>query len=78
MKSALHRSGRSNPEGKCTGRLDTPLAEQTERDFRSVASVRGVPAAELNRELIEDFLYGRLRKIRMAAGVAPGDGNKVG
>lgn len=76
--AAFSRSGRSDPAGKLLSRLDTPLSEQTASDFRAVAALRGVAVSELNRELIEDFLYGRLRAIRMAAGVGGDYGNKVG
>lgn len=76
----LHsRSAESGGNGKCDDRLDTPLPGSVKTEFAAVALVMGYgSAAELNRSIIEDFLYGRLHRIRVAAARGGVDGRKPG
>jgi hypothetical protein len=76
----LHsRSADSNGAGKCDARLDTPLPESVKNDLAAVAVVLGFGSvAELNRRIIEDFLYGQLHAVRMAVRRSPVDGRNVG
>lgn len=71
------RSGRLNPSGKCEARLDTPLPISVKEDLAAVATLMGKTAAEVNRELIEDFLYGKLRAVRLALSGRQDDGMNV-
>ena len=73
------RTSNSSSEGKCDARLDTPLPQSVRDDFLAVAVVLGYgSAAELNRCLIEQFLYGTLTSVRVASRSACVDGRKVG
>ncbi len=68
----------SGGNGKCDERLDTPLPGSVKTDFAAVALILGYgSAAELNRRLIEDFLYGKLVAVRMAAREHSVDGRNV-
>lgn len=79
MSDPLLYSRRTETVGKCDARLDTPLPEQVKADFTALAVVLGYgSAAELNRRLIEDFLYGHLHAVRMAVRRSTDDGRNSG
>jgi hypothetical protein len=72
----LSRSGRSNPDGKLTQRIDVPVSEQTEQDVAGLAWTLGMTKSELCRMFIERALYGevaRLRKVTRAEGASTWD-----
>lgn len=73
------RSGVTDLLGKCTARIDVPCSEQMREDFRAYAHIHGIPPAEPGRQILEDFLYGRIGRIRrLASRVEAGDGRNEG
>lgn len=76
MTTMLSRSGRTDPEGKLTQRLDIPVSEKTAEDVIGLAVALGIPKSELCRQIIERALYGEvnlLRKATRAAGMGRWD-----
>lgn len=76
--SLRSRSSRPSAHGKCSVRLDTPLPESVLQDFEAVAHLMEKSAATLNRQIIEDFLYGKVKAVRIAVSGRNDDGNNVG
>jgi hypothetical protein len=66
MSTMLSRSGRSDPGGKLTHRLDVPVSEQTEQDVAGMAWSLGMTKSELCRMFIERALYGEVECLRKA------------
>jgi hypothetical protein len=72
---ALSRSGMSEPQGKCTQRLDVPVPDELYEAVGAMATLQGVPRAEWVRRVLQRELYGSLGMARsLVAGVQPGDG----
>ncbi|CDN87351.1 hypothetical protein BN948_01773 [Hydrogenophaga intermedia] len=63
----LSRSGRTNPDGKLTQRLDIPLSEELYEHVIAMAVAEGVSKAEWVRGVLEEALYGRLGMVRRIA-----------
>lgn len=80
MRRAVRsRSGRSNPGGKCVDRIDVPVPATVKADLAAVAHLMGVSATELARQVIEDWLYGRIHRMRsVSLDGRPVDGRNVG
>lgn len=72
----LSRSGRSNPDGKLTRRLDVPVSETLEEAIIAMAAIAGMPKAEFARRLLERAMFGELamvQRLRAQAGLGPWD-----
>ncbi len=63
----LSRSGRSNPDGKLTSRLDIPVSAELEEAVIALAAVHGIPKSEYVRGLIERAVFGDLSLLRRIA-----------
>lgn len=79
----LSRSGRSNPDGKLTQRLDIPVTEDLHEAVIALATIQGVSKAEWLRTVIEEVVYGLLFMLRKVSGHShpdqwDGDGRNVG
>lgn len=61
------RSGRTDPAGKLTRRLDIPVSEELEEAVIALAAVAGVPKAEFARSVIERLVWGELAMLRRVA-----------
>jgi hypothetical protein len=61
-RARFSRSGDSHPLGKCDEELATPMPGAMKADLIAVARLMDPPmsAAEMNRIVLSDFLYGRL------------------
>lgn len=55
-ETMLARSGRTDPDGKCTARITVPMTEEMHDDIVCRASLRKRPKAEYVRELLEGLL----------------------
>ncbi len=56
MNTMLSRSGRSNPDGKLVAKLDIPVSEQLNEAVIIAAAAKGVPKAELVRDILNEAL----------------------
>lgn len=72
MSTMLSRSGRSNPDGKLTQRLDIPVSEELNEAVIALATIAGVSKAEWLRDLIERAVFGELPMARRLARVRGG------
>ena len=63
----LSRSGRSNPDGKLSHRIDIPMTEDLHDAVSALATLEGKSKAEWLRELAEEKVYGRLSMVRRVA-----------
>lgn len=62
--TSLSRSGRSDPGGKLTQRLDIPVSEEIYEAAGALATIAGVPKSELCRRIIEVAILGELALLR--------------
>lgn len=67
MDTMLSRSGRSDPLGKLTRRLDVPVSEELEDAVIAMATLSGVGKAEYVRNLLERVIFGELTMVRRLA-----------
>lgn len=67
MDTMLSRSGRSNPDGKLTSRLDIPVSEELNEAVIALAAIAGVPKAEYVRSVIERAVFGEFSMVRRMA-----------
>ena len=61
------RSGRTDPAGKLTARLDIPVSQETEEACIALAAMAGCPKAEYVRSIIERAVFGELLLVRRVA-----------
>lgn len=74
--SMLSRSGRSNPDGKLTARLDVPVSEEIHEMVIALSALNGVPKAEYVRSILERTLLGEMsmmRRIARVGALSPSD-----
>lgn len=64
MDTMLSRSGRSDPGGKLTARLDIPVSEELNEAVIAMAVTMGMPKAEYVRMLIERAVFGELSMVQ--------------
>lgn len=64
----LARSGRTDPGGKLTERFDIPVSEELNEAAIAMATLRGIPKAELLRSMLERLFFGELNMLRRMAG----------
>lgn len=57
----LSRSGRTDPDGKCTARITVPMTEEMHDDIVCRASARRLPKAEYMRIVMEEVLAAEAR-----------------
>lgn len=60
------RSGRTNPGGKLTQRLDIPVTDDVFEAAGALATLAGVPKSEYCRRILEVALLGELALVRRA------------
>jgi hypothetical protein len=65
--TTLSRSGRTDPAGKLTARIDVPLTEELHESVIAMAALAGVGKAEYVRSVLERVLLGELNMVRMIA-----------
>jgi hypothetical protein len=63
-QSMLSRSGRTDPAGKLTARIDVPISEDLHDAVAALATVHGLSKAEWARAIIEEAVFGRLQVLR--------------
>jgi len=63
----LSRSGRSDPAGKLSGRLDIPVTKEMEEAVIAMAVIANKPKAEFLREALEEVFFGRFNMMRRLA-----------
>lgn len=66
--SKLARGGRTDPGGKLTARFDIPVSEELNDAAIAMATVQGVPKAEMLRMMLERAFFGELNMLRRMAG----------
>ena len=64
----LSRSGRSDPSGKLTSRLDVPVSQDLEEAVIALATLAGVPKSEWVRRMLERAVWGELTMVRRLSG----------
>lgn len=64
----LSRSGRSDPGGKLTQRLDVPVTVELEEAVIALATLSGVPKSEWVRRVLERAVWGELNMVRRVSG----------
>lgn len=64
----LARSGRTDPGGKLTERLDIPCTEELHEAVIAMATLHGMNKAELVRTMLERAFFGELNMMRRMAG----------
>lgn len=67
------RSGRTDPGGKLTARLDVPISEEMLDAIVFMATARNKPKAEFVREALERLLFGEFDVIRRRMAVLDGE-----
>lgn len=60
----LSRSGRTDPDGKKTSRIDVPVSEELEAEIITLATLNRMSKAEWVRWAIEKVIHGELGQIR--------------
>ena len=68
MTTMLSRSGRTNPDGKLSQRLDIPVTDELHEAVIALATVDGMSKAEWVRMLIEEAVFGKLPMMRKLSG----------
>lgn len=63
------RSATAHPLGKCSGEVRAPVPEPLAAAISGIAAAEGRTSAELVREILTNFLYGKLFGIRATVGV---------
>ncbi len=66
----LSRSGRSDPAGKLTQRLDVPVSVELEEAVITLAMLAGIPKSEYVRRVLERAVFGELPMARRLSGLA--------
>lgn len=66
--TALSRSGRTDPAGKLTARLDIPCTDELHEAVIAMATLHGMNKAELVRTMLERAFFGELNMMRRMAG----------
>ena len=66
----LSRSGRSDPHGKLTHRLDIPVSEELHDAVTAMATIGGCTKAEWVRDLLSKAVWGELAMMRRLSGHA--------
>lgn len=64
----LSRSGRTDPGGKLTSRIDVPVSQELEEAVITMAMLSGVPKSEWVRRVIERAVWGELAMVRRLSG----------
>lgn len=64
----LSRSGRTDPSGKLTSRLDVPVSQDLEEAVIALATLAGVPKSEWVRRVLERAVWGELTMVRRLSG----------
>ncbi len=67
-ETMLARSGRTDPGGKLTARLDIPCTEELNEAVIAMATLHGMNKAELVRTMLERAFFGELNMMRRMAG----------
>lgn len=62
------RSGRSDPGGKLTSRLDVPVSQETEEAVIAMATLCGMSKSEFARHILERALFGEFNVMRRSVG----------
>lgn len=65
----LSRSGKTNPGGKLTCRLDLLITEELEEAIITMAGMHDVPKGEFARNLLERVVFGELPMMRRIVGL---------
>lgn len=63
----LSRSGRSDPAGKLSARLDIPVTEEMNDAVAAMAFIAKKPKAEFLREALEELFFGRFTMMQKCA-----------
>ena len=66
----LSRNGRTDAGGKLTARLDIPVSDELNDAIIAMATLHGVPKAELARTMLERLIFGDLHMLRRMAGTS--------
>lgn len=72
----LARNGRTDAGGKLTARFDIPVTEELNEAAIAMATLNGLPKAELLRMMLERVFFGELNMLRRMAG-AGSNGNRT-
>ena len=62
------RSGRTDPSGKLTSRLDVPVSQETEEAVIAMATLTGMTKSEFVRHILERALFGEFNVMRRSVG----------
>lgn len=68
--SMLARGGRTDAGGKLTARFDIPVTEELNEAAIAMATLNGMPKAELLRMMLERAFFGELNMLRRMAGAS--------
>lgn len=70
IDTMLSRSGRTDPAGKLTQRLDVPCTVELEEAVTTLATLAGMSKAEYARRVLERAMFGELPMVRRLSGMA--------
>ncbi len=62
------RSGRTDPGGKLSSRLDVPVSQETEEAVIAMATLMGMTKSEFARHILERALFGEFNVMRRNVG----------
>lgn len=77
----MSRSGKTEPGGKLTRRIDVPVTDDLDDGMTALAAVAGIPKAEFARWIMERAVFGELtllRRVAQQVGRCPWDESRTG